>query len=37
VHQDGECLSVPLAGLFDKVSIHVDLTVAATMGAVYTL
>ena len=25
VHQDGECFSVSLAGLFDEVSIHVDL------------
>ena len=32
VHQDGERLSVSLAGLFDEVSIHVDLPIAATHG-----
>lgn len=32
MHQDGERLSVSPTGLFDEVSIHVDLTVAATHG-----
>ena len=36
MHQDGERLSVALAGLFDEVSIHVDLSVAtAFMAADY--
>jgi len=37
MHQDGERLSVSPSGLLDEVSIHMDLTVAATIGADYPL